>query len=172
MTQRSISNTRGRCSTQWRDSALHHRRYAPLARSWSNTWSPGSLHVGAAGSRSPTLTARCAAFSASPFARWAGRFQPRLIIRRLASTESGCLCWQWCRDPVSGRLCQRHAAIWTVIEIFEMRDRTKVRCDDEIAGEKRAVDQLTASWFFNGELSTASIRTARDTPSATAAPVP
>jgi hypothetical protein len=30
----------------------------------------------------------------------------------------------------------------TVIEIFEMRGRTKVRCDDEIAGTKRSRDQF------------------------------
>src|SRR5258708_4085546 len=30
----------------------------------------------------------------------------------------------------------------TVIKIFEMRERTKVRCDDEIAGAKRSRDQF------------------------------
>ena len=141
MTQRSISNTRGRCSTRWRDSALqpticpassipveHLVARQPAARGRPARWR------GFPGSRSHALTARFAAFSASPFARWAGRFQPRSIIRRLASTVSGCLCSRCaviqCQDGYVNDM-QRFG---TVIEIFEMRDRTKVRCDDEIAG--------------------------------------
>ena len=49
----------------------------------------------------------------------------------------------------NGAVIQRHDAyvnnvqrFGAVIKIFQMRDRTKVRCDDEIAGAKRPRDEF------------------------------
>jgi hypothetical protein len=53
----------------------------------------------------------------------------------------------------------------TVIKIFQMRGKTKVRCDDEITGTKRARDQFDRIAVFSGERSKVSIKTASDTPS-------
>ena len=33
-------------------------------------------------------------------------------FRRSGPVAGGCPCLQWCRDPASGRLCRRRAAIW------------------------------------------------------------
>ena len=52
-----------------------------------------------------------------------------------------------------------------VINIFEMRDRTEVRSDDEIPEAKRSRDQFDRIAVFSGERSKVSIKTASDTPS-------
>ena len=82
--------------------------------------------------------------------------RPQLFMARktdpVRSSARSIVAWYQSQTDVradNGAMIRRHDGyvndvqrFGTIIKIFEMRDRTKVRCDDEIAGTKRARDQF------------------------------